>query len=69
VNLRVFLSGSIVRAHIAARPWGTVALDGLALGETPLADLALRPGDHRLAVTGPDGKTTDLVVHLEGAAP
>ncbi|MFZ4735203.1 MAG: serine/threonine-protein kinase [Bradymonadia bacterium] len=69
VNLRVFVSGNIVRAHVAARPWGTVVLDGLALGETPLADLALRPGAHRLAVTGPDGQTTDLVVHLEGAAP
>jgi len=69
VNLRVFRSGNIVRAHVAARPWGTVVLDGLALGETPLADLALRPGQHRLVVTGPDGQTTELVVNLEGGTP
>jgi serine/threonine-protein kinase len=38
--------------HVNALPWGNVAVDGRAVGETPVT-VALPPGPHRIRITHP----------------
>ncbi len=41
------------RLSVNATPWGNVFLDGRAVGQTPLVDLELPPGRHRLRIVRP----------------
>jgi serine/threonine-protein kinase len=39
------------RLSLSARPWGDVFLDGRPVGQTPLIEVSLAPGRHRLRIT------------------
>jgi eukaryotic-like serine/threonine-protein kinase len=41
------------RLQIGIRPWASVSLDGVAIGETPLAPVALAPGIHTARIEHP----------------
>jgi serine/threonine-protein kinase len=48
---------------VDAAPWGTVHLDGRAVGETPIAELKVSAGPHVLIVKNPDtGRTVQQTV-------
>jgi hypothetical protein len=63
--------------QVAVKPWGTVWIDGRALGDTPLGKLELAAGTHTLRVRHPAyepwekaivvraGQTERMVVDLE----
>jgi serine/threonine-protein kinase len=40
--------------HINALPWAEVWIDGRALGETPIANVAVPPGTHELVFRHPE---------------
>jgi PEGA domain len=40
--------------NVNARPWGDVVLDGTALGQTPLANVAVPIGTHELVIRHPE---------------
>ena len=40
--------------NVNARPWGDVVLDGVALGQTPLANVAVPIGRHELVIRHPE---------------
>jgi hypothetical protein len=42
------------RVQLAVKPWAEVALDGNALGTTPLSPITLAPGVHTFEFTHPD---------------
>ena len=39
--------------QVVVRPWGTVAIDGKPMGETPLEKMRLAPGPHVIRVRHP----------------
>jgi serine/threonine-protein kinase len=39
--------------HVVVRPWGTVAVDGKVIGDTPLEKMRLAPGPHVVRVRHP----------------
>jgi serine/threonine-protein kinase len=61
---------------VLVEPWGEVTLDGEVLGHTPLARMALSPGEHDVTITHPDfrpwrrrvrivaGETFEVAVNL-----
>jgi serine/threonine protein kinase len=44
-------SGEPGRLFVNASPWGAVTLDGVALGNTPRANIEVSPGSHTLRIT------------------
>ncbi len=59
-KVRLISRGSHFEALIHATPFGTVYLDGVSKGTTPVARVTLRPGKRRLEVEGPDGQRARL---------
>jgi serine/threonine-protein kinase len=49
--------------HVNALPWGNVAVDGRAVGETPVT-VALAPGRHRIRVTHPSFGARETAVTI-----
>jgi len=39
--------------NVVTQPWSTVTMNGKRIGETPIRDLAVQPGRHRLVLTNP----------------
>jgi hypothetical protein len=52
---------------IKSTPWGEVRIDGVVVGQSPIARLALRPGAHEVTVVTPQGRQTRRVVVQAGA--
>jgi hypothetical protein len=49
--------------NVNARPWADVLIDGKAVGQTPLANIALRVGEHQITFRHPQlGERTERVV-------
>lgn len=56
-----------VAVHVNATPWAEVAVDGRALGETPLANVLLPIGPHTLTFVHPElGERVETVVVRAG---
>lgn len=56
-----------VPVHVNALPWAEVAIDGQPQGETPIANLQLAVGTHRIHYRHPDlGERTDTVTVRAG---
>jgi hypothetical protein len=48
---------------VNARPWADVLIDGIAAGQTPLANVALAIGPHQITFRHPElGERTERVV-------
>lgn len=53
------------RINVNARPWADVLIDGVAAGQTPLANVALVVGPHQITFRHPElGERTERVVVL-----
>ena len=52
------------RLSINAQPWAQIQLDGRSVGETPLGDLPVSPGSHRVSATLPDGRVLERKVEV-----
>jgi hypothetical protein len=51
------------RLNVNARPWADVLIDGVAAGQTPLANVALAVGPHQITFRHPElGERTERVV-------
>jgi hypothetical protein len=50
------------RLSINATPWGVVSIDGRVVGNTPLLDLAVAPGLHRMRVQRAGFKAVERVI-------
>jgi PEGA domain-containing protein len=51
------------RLNVNARPWADVLIDGIAVGQTPLANVALGVGPHQITFRHPElGERTERVV-------
>jgi hypothetical protein len=51
------------RLNVNARPWADVLIDGIAAGQTPLANVALGLGPHQITFRHPElGERTERVV-------
>jgi len=50
--------------HINATPWATIEVDGVALGETPIAGALLAPGNHLFRARMPDGRVIEKTVQI-----
>jgi type II secretory pathway predicted ATPase ExeA len=53
-----------VVVSVNADPWAEIEVDGRAVGETPIARLALAPGRHRFSARMPDGRVLDREVDV-----
>ena len=53
-----------VPVHINATPWATIEVDGVALGETPIAGALLVPGNHLFRARMPDGRVIEKTVQI-----
>ena len=51
--------------NINASPWARVEIDGIDVGETPLAGIPLRPGPHAFRAELPDGRIVDRTVEID----
>jgi hypothetical protein len=49
---------------VAADPWADIEVDGVAIGRTPLGDVPLRQGTHRVVARFPDGSVAQRTVEL-----
>jgi hypothetical protein len=57
---RVEVEAPQARVNINARPWADVSIDGVAVGQTPLANLTLPIGSHQITFRHPQlGERTD----------
>lgn len=51
------------RLNVNARPWADVLIDGIAVGQTPLANVTLAVGPHQITFRHPElGERTERVV-------
>lgn len=57
---------SAVSVDINATPWATIAVDGRAIGITPLAAVSLVPGDYEFVARFPDGRIVRKAVAIAG---
>ncbi len=60
-------SGNLIGVNINADPWAHVEVDGVYVGLTPLADVRLTPGLHRIRARLPDGKIVERDVQIDDA--
>jgi hypothetical protein len=49
----------------SAPVYATIRIDGKSYGETPLVNIALAPGRHRVHAVAPSGATRDVYVTIE----
>jgi type II secretory pathway predicted ATPase ExeA len=47
------------RLNVNAEPWAAIQLDGRPVGETPIGELPVAPGPHRVSATLPDGRVLE----------
>jgi eukaryotic-like serine/threonine-protein kinase len=52
------------RLTVGATPWCTVTVDGVGRGQTPVANLSLPPGPHRIACINPERGTQERSINL-----
>ena len=72
INDREYATGSPYRIRLAApghlrvgaTPWCNVSVDGRAYGQTPLVNITLPPGSHRVTCTSPEAPTRTRSVTL-----
>jgi hypothetical protein len=50
------------RLSVNAEPWAEIQLDGRSLGQTPLGEVPLTPGRHRVTAKMPDGSVIERSV-------
>ncbi len=50
--------------NVNARPWATIQIDGVDFGETPLGDLKLSEGPHRIVARMSDGRVVERTVEV-----
>jgi MSHA biogenesis protein MshM len=51
--------------NVNASPWARVEIDGVDVGETPLAGIPLRPGPHAFRAELPDGRIVERTVEID----
>jgi MSHA biogenesis protein MshM len=51
--------------NVNASPWARVEIDGIDVGETPLAGIPLRPGPHAFRAELPDGRIIERTVEID----
>ena len=49
---------------VNARPWAVIEIDGVRVGETPLADVPVRAGRRRFIARMPDGSVMQRTVEV-----
>jgi hypothetical protein len=54
-----------IPVHVNATPWATIAVDGIDLGETPIAGVPLVPGSHKFVARMPDGRVIERTVEID----
>jgi serine/threonine-protein kinase len=54
---------------VASEPWGTMYLDNVEIGPTPVADYPLRPGRHRLRIEQEGYRTTTDIIVVTSSNP
>ena len=54
-----------IAVSLNARPWARIEVDGREVGITPLGDLPLSPGPHRLRAHLADGRVVERVVQID----
>jgi len=52
------------RLFVNATPWGQVYVDGILIGNTPRADVAISPGAHRLRVARDGFQSFELAIQI-----
>lgn len=52
------------RVNVNATPWARIEVDGVSVGETPLAGLPLLGGEHTFRAHMPDGRVLEQVVDV-----
>lgn len=60
-------SAGTLRVNLNAIPWARVEVDGIEVGETPLAGVPLRPGPHSFRAELPDGRIVERRVEIDAA--
>jgi hypothetical protein len=53
-----------IPVHINASPWAMVVVDGIDMGETPIAGVPLLPGPHHFKAKLPDGRVVERTVEI-----
>jgi len=53
-----------IPVHINATPWATIEVDGVEIGETPIAGVPLLPGNHVFKAKMPDGRVVERTVQI-----
>ena len=59
------LPAGTLAVNVNASPWARVEIDGVEVGETPLAGIPLRPGPHTFRATLPDGRVLERTVEID----
>ena len=54
---------------VASEPWGTLYLDNLEIGPTPVADYPLQPGKYRLRIEQEGYRTKTEILIVTGPNP
>jgi type II secretory pathway predicted ATPase ExeA len=54
-----------VRVNVNADPWAEIRIDGLDVGQTPLADIPLLAGPHHFRAKLPDGRILERDVSID----
>ncbi|NNL86474.1 MAG: AAA family ATPase [Myxococcales bacterium] len=57
--------GALVGVNINADPWAHVEVDGVYVGLTPLADVKLTPGAHRIRARLPGGEVIERSINVD----
>jgi hypothetical protein len=67
--VEIRLEAPRVPVSINARPWAEVELDGVAIGQTPMANLSLTVGSHELLFRHPQlgEKRQRIIVAAKGS--
>jgi type II secretory pathway predicted ATPase ExeA len=60
-------SNGTLAVHLNAVPWARIEVDGIDLGETPLANVPLRPGPHAFRAELPDGRIVERTIEIDAA--
>jgi hypothetical protein len=59
------VAAETVLLDVDASPWASIRLDDSPLGETPLAEIPVPSGRHRLTARFPDGRLLERVVRID----
>jgi hypothetical protein len=47
---------------VNAEPWASIEVDGRPVGETPIGEIRVSPGSHRVSARMPDGRVIERSV-------